>query len=319
MNIGEYMIRIRKKSPSNQTLEHLFLNIFQESPRFPNFICDFLHSFFPKDKKIWNENYSAIDGNNVLCEVAISPQNRKSARWHIDRLSISQCADEVIIKTIKYVMHEYGGDGVQTFITFVDDKMPPLKNLFKKGCDFMECARIEIWYSPETPSNNDYALKIFKEYNQDYLEQIVELYNEMIFPQYRQYLKITKENFKDKIKKSKMLRVLYDEANSKIEGYFLIFEKNEKYYLELLLSESCGSYYTEIVDYCTNYFEKFDILVKTYFSPSRHLKDALMKKQLGKKESYAILIKDYWAPEKQEDKQVVDITGLQMSANSLDG
>ena len=310
------MIRIRKNPPSNQPREHLFLNIFQERPKFPNCIFNFLHSFFPKDKKIWNENYSAIDGNVVLCEVSISPQSRKNARWHIDRLSVNKCADEVIIKTIKYVMNEYGGDGVQTFITFVDDKMPPLKNLFKSGCNFLEWSRIEIWNSPKTPSNNDYALKIFKAYHFDYLPQIVELYNEMIFPQFRQYLKITNENFKEKLKKTKMVRVLYDESNSKVEGYFLIFEKYGKYYLELLLSEAFGSYYTEIIDYCSNYFAEFNILLKTYFSPSRHLRDSLLKKGLTKKDSYAILIKDYWAPEKQEQSAATGLGALQANTSA---
>ena len=304
----------RVKFIKNLNFEHFPLNIFREMPESGNFIVEFAHSFLPVWQKTLSENYAAIEENDPLCEVSISPQSRKNARWKFDSLSIGKCSDDVISRLIKYVMNKYGGDGVETFITFVDDNMPELKELFKQGCSFRECGHLELWHGAGSKViDNSFNSKIFKDYNKKYLGQITELHNEMIFPQFRQALKIDKEDFKKRFKKAVLKKVLYNEAKTSVEGYFLIFKKNGKLYLESLLSEAFATYYPEILKACKEYLPETTILVKKYHTSSKILADELSQREFKKEASYAILIKDYWALVKEKEGSLL---GLSLNISS---
>ena len=293
---------------NNPNSKHFLLNIFDEVPKSNNFLVEFLHSLLPNWQKTIMENYAIIEDKKNLCELSILPQSRKNARWQINHLSVGECSDDVISRLIKYVINKYGGDGVETFITFVDDNIPELKELFKRSCNFRECAHLELWTGDSSKIIEDsYGPQIFKDYNSRYLKQIVELYNEMIFPQFRQALKIDKEDFKKRFKGAVFKKILYNEVTASVEGYFLIFRKNGKLYLESLLSEGFAIYYPEILKACKEYLNETTILVKKYHTSSKALVNELTQRGFGKNKSYAILVKDYWAPVKEKEESLLNL------------
>lgn len=303
-----------KRTKLNKTaeLEHFLLNIFEEMPNSENVLVEILHSFLPNCRKTITENYAAIEDEKHLCEVSITPQSRKNARWHINHLGVGNCSDEVISRLIKYVMNKYGGDGVETFITFINDNIPELKELFKRGCGFRECAHLELWGASSEKITPEPTTE-FKNYDKKYLNQIVELHNEMIFPQFRQALKIDKEDLRRRFNGAVFKKILVDETTHSVEGYFLIFKKNNHIHLELLLSEAFATYYPEVLNACRDYLNDATILVKKYHTSSKQLAEYLTQIEAEKKASYAILVKDYWAPVKGAEKSLF---GLSVNVSS---
>jgi hypothetical protein len=309
------MIKIKRiKSNNNSSLEHFLLNVFSQMPKINNPIYEFLHSFLPNNQKFLSENYAAIENGISLCEVSISPQSRKNARWHINRLSIGDCSDDMIAILIKYVMNKYGGDGVETFLTFVNENMPELKELFKKGCSFRECAHLELWNGDNSKIiDENLNTDFFKDYHPRYLSQIVELHNNMIFPQFRQALKIVEDDFRKRFKNSVFKKILYNEVTATVEGYFLIFKKNDKLYLDILLSDAFASYYPEVLKCCKSYLNDVTVLVKKYHTSSKILVENLSQKDFAKQASYAILVKDYWSVVKKENESILNL-GVNISS-----
>ncbi|MEI8377753.1 MAG: hypothetical protein WCF95_04355 [bacterium] len=309
------MIKIKRiKSNNNSSLEHFLLNVFSQMPKINNPIYEFLHSFLPNNQKFLSENYAAIEDGISLCEVSISPQSRKNARWQINRLSIGDCSDDMIAILIKYVMNKYGGDGVETFLTFVNENMPELKELFKKGCSFRECAHLELWNGDNSKIIDDNLnTDFFKDYHPRYLSQIVELHNNMIFPQFRQALKIVEDDFRKRFKNSVFRKILYNEVTATVEGYFLIFKKNDKLYLDILLSDAFASYYPEVLKCCKGYLNDVTVLVKKYHTSSKILVENLSQKDFAKQSSYAILVKDYWSVVKKENESILNL-GVNISS-----
>lgn len=298
----------RTRFTNNPNFEHFLLNIFNEMPKSNNFLVEFVHSLLPNWQKTIMENYATIEEKKVLCEVSISPQSRKNARWQINRLSVGECSDEVILRLIKYVINKYGGDGVETFITFANENIPELKDLFKRGCGFRECAHLELWQGDTSKIIDDsFNPEIFKDYHSRYLKQIAELHNEMIFPQFRQALKIDKEDLKKRFNGAVFKKILYNEVTASVEGYFLIFKKNEKLYMEVLLSDAFATYYPEILKACKEYLNETTILVKKYHTSSKILINELSQKSFEKTASYAILVKDYWSPVKEKEESLLNL------------
>lgn len=303
------MIKIKRiKSHNDSSFRHFILNVFDELPQINNSLLENIHSFLPNNKKFMAENYAAVEDGKILCEASILPQSRKNVRWHINHLAVGEASDEVISRLIKYVVNKYGGDGVETFITFVEDDMPELKELFKRGCNFRECAHLELWGGDNSKIIDDnFNEDVFKDYHVRYLPQIVELHNNMIFPQFRQALKIVKDDFKKRFKSAVLKKVLYNEVTATVEGYFLVFKKNNKLYLDMLLSDAFATYYPEVLKCCKNHIGDVKILVKKYHTSSKILIDNLNQKGFEKKESYSILVKDYWAPVKQSEESLLNL------------
>lgn len=303
------MIKIKRvKSNNSNSLEHFLLNIFGQMPKINNPFHELFHGFLPNNTKFLSENYAAIEDKKSLCEVSISPQSRKNARWHINRLSIGNCSDDMIARLIKYVMNKYGGDGVETFITFVNEDMPELKELFKKGCNYRECAHLELWKGGSSKIiDENFNDNIFKDYHPRYLSQIVELHNNMIFPQFRQALKIVEDDFQKRFKTAVFKKILYNEVTATVEGYFLIFKKNDKLYLDILMSDAFTTYYPEVLKCCKNYINDTTILVKKYHTSSKILIENLSQKDFKRHSSYAILVKDYWSPVKKENESLLNL------------
>jgi hypothetical protein len=267
---------------------------------------EIIHSLLPNETKFWCEKYAAIEDKKILCEVSISPQSRKNARWHINHMAVGECSEDVISRLIKYVMNKYGGDGVETFLTFIDDNMPELKALFKQECSFRECAHLELWRAQQSKiTDENFNPDIFQDYHSKYLNQIVELHNNMIFPQFRQALKIGKDDFKKRFKGAVFKKILYNSATSSVEGYFLIFKKNGNFYLELLMSDAFATYYPEVLKACKLYLDDATILVKKYHTSYKILVEALSQSDFAKQESFAILVKDYWAQVKKTEESLL--------------
>lgn len=296
------MIRIRRITSRNIPIEQqLLLSIFEETPQSHNCIINFLHSFLPNGKKSITENFAAIEDKEVLSTISLKPQNRKNARWHINRLGFGKCSDETIAKLINYVVSKYGGEGVETFITFINDRKPELRELFIRGCNFRGGAHLNLWQgSCKNMHISNFNAKLFSDYKKEYAPLISQLHNQMIFPQYRQSLSIAPQDFKNRFKDAVASKVLYCESSNSIEGYFLVFKRQDKLYVELLLSEAYDKYYPEILKYCSEYInDNAYILVKKFHTSSKKLEETLESYNFVESASYAVLIKDYWAEIKQ--------------------
>lgn len=308
------MVRIRRiKSTEVNIQQQLLLNIFEEQSKNHNSFLEFLHSFLPNKIKRITENFAAIEDKKILSVISLKPQSRKNARWHINRLCVGDCTDETLIKLINFAVSKYGADGVETFITFINEKTPELKQLFLKYCNFRGGAHLNLWSgSSKKIPDNDFNKKLFSKNKKEYAPLIAQLHNQMIFPQYRQSLSIAPIDFKNRFKDSITNKVIYCESSNSIEGYFLIFKREGNLYLELLLSDAYDEYYPEILKYCSDYIEQgANILVKKFHTSSKKLEEVLDEYSFNENASYAVLIKDYWAEIKKPKKSSIAVGAAQ--------
>jgi hypothetical protein len=58
---------------------------------------------------------------------------------------------------------------------------------------------------------------------------------------------------------------------------------------------------------CKDYLDDATILVKKYHTSYKSLLEALAQRDFAKKDSYAILVKDYWAHSKTPEESVLNL------------
>jgi GNAT superfamily N-acetyltransferase len=127
--------------------------------------------------------FVAVSHNKVLGMIWLSRDGRHSRRWKIDHLILDpdSFSYDVGPQLINYVTNRYGGDGVQTFLAYVDQHYGTGLGLLK-SCGFRRCAR-QHYFVHRNPSNlklSPMSLEGLREATNDDCGKIASLYNETL-------------------------------------------------------------------------------------------------------------------------------------------
>jgi len=296
---------VDNEMPSNVLTEH----------NFTPFPLDVLHDLLPVDRKFLQESYVAVEDNEILGLIGIIADGHEKSRWKINRLILNTNAYDVGKQLVDYVVNKYGGAGIETFLTVIDDRHEEAISLFKNACMFRSCAQIQVW-SIDNLSDlvDNQEITDFVPQKPYHSQKLYELYQQALFPQFRPSLTKSPKDFEISLvmklqmslKKESIDRFVLNNPDKKsIEGYFTIYTADNKdFWFDVVLSLGYTEYYETILKFVVKFVTdknpsaKLNVYARKYFQNSSKLVDLLEKNNFKWSRSYQVLVKDYWKPAK---------------------
>ncbi len=268
-----------------------------------NIILRTINHFLPPTAKFLRESFNAIENRKILAQISIIPDSFSNFRCQFSSLKIKHGYDFLAKTLIDYVVNKYGGNGVSSFLVYIDENNPNIISLFKNGCGFRSCAKIDFY----TTNNLENSLSDFDENNFKDLEdsdvlELLEINTANIFPYFRPSLISDLKYFKQEFfKQSKNVFFKVFVVNSRPEGYFRIYSLDKKNFLvDIITSKAFEHCYSEIVAYIQyflrtkNDFESLTVLLKRYRETAQVLEKNLKFANYFISNATQILVKDYW-------------------------
>ncbi len=308
-NIEKVRKMIEYVSPRIST-DRLNENIFIHFP------FSSLHRLLPVNIKFLQESFVAVEGEKLLGLISLAPDGNQKTRWKINRLILNPDDYDAGKQLIDYVVNKYGGAGVETFITTINENYTEALALFKTACSFRNCSKIIIWEYEN--------LKIMENYeNQFFMRKIVpsdskklfELDCEALYPKCKTSLTKTKKDFEfgignyfaNKLKNHKIKRFALDNKTgadkNSIEGFLSIMTKDDaNFWIDITISLAYQEYYQDVLNfginqvYSVNPNGKLYIGVRDFQQTSNKMTEFLSANNFKQSGTYEILVKDYWRP-----------------------
>jgi hypothetical protein len=271
----------------------------------PIFPVSLIHDFLPVHLKFLTETYIAIEQGEILGTISLVPDGNVKTRWKISSLMLKENSYGVARQLIDFVVNKYGAIGVEVFLSIVDENNAEVITMFKEACGFRTCARIQI----RTNENlNDLSFKYeqnnFRNFNDNDLDELIEINTRNLFPQFRPTLLKSKYDFKRAYLssgKNDIFKILV--VDNKIAGYFKLFSTNGKdFWLDALTSEPYIEYYSDILGYAKDFiFSKnkdavLYVYAKKYRQTCLKFIEILEANQFKNINTSQVLVKDYWKP-----------------------
>jgi len=300
----------------------MFINPEQIHKFSGNVLVRIVNHIMPPTRKFLRETFNAIENNNIISQISLVPDNFSNIRFQISSLKIRQGNEFSAKPLIDYVVNKYGGNGVSSFMVYVEENYPQIISLFKNECGFRSCAKVEF-YTTDNLSNN---LTYFDNNNFKNLEEkdildLLEINTLNIFPHFRpaliSQLKVFKKKFL-KHTKNDFFKVFI--VNDKPEGYFRLYTNDgANFVADIITSKAYEQCYAEIIAYVQNHlksihkFKTLTILLKRYRETSSALEDCLKSSNYNLANTTHILIKDYWkrvSENQNEEKLLVFFNDL---------
>ncbi|OGH99686.1 MAG: hypothetical protein A2104_05120 [Candidatus Melainabacteria bacterium GWF2_32_7] len=324
------MIKIRKLKPADirkiqEMVEYIqpgHSSSFVSEDYFTLFPLDLFHNLLPPNMRFLQECFVAAEDKNLLGLIGLVPDGQQKTRWKINRLILDINAYEIGQQLIDFVVNRYGGSGVETFITTIDEKYPEAISLFKNACKFRSCSHIHIWEKDNLEINTDFKnIGLLREVKISDASKLRELDAQTLFPQFRTSLIKNIADYKfglknkifNQIKGFKIKRFVLDNPGiNSIEGYVLIMSKdNKNFWADIILSLAYQDYYEDILNYIIRYVKsqnenaKLHVYSRKYYQSNKKLVEVLAKQNFKPSHSFQVLVKDYWkiTPVTSEDKK----------------
>ena len=159
------------------------------------------HNLLPMNLKFLQENYVAMEGKKLLGLISLIPDCKQKTRWRINRLVLNANAYEIGKQLIDYVVNKYGGAGVETFLTIIDENHAETIALFKNACGFRSATKIQVWEKDDLDEQKlPINPNLFKELKYSDAKKLQELDQQSLFPQFRISLAKEEADFKFGIK-----------------------------------------------------------------------------------------------------------------------
>ena len=283
-----------------------------------------LHELLPVNLKFLQECYVAIEGEELLGLISLTPDGNQKTRWKINRLILNPNAYDAGKQLIDYVVNKYGGAGVETFITTIDENYTEALSLFKTACSFRNCSKVSIWEYENLKnyeiSENNVPLRTAK------LSDAKKIYGldcEALYPKFKTSLVKTENDFKfdlgnlliNKFKGHKVQRfVLENPQKELIEGFLSIMTKdNVIFWVDITLSLAYQEYYKDILNFAINHVfsinrdGKLYIGVRDFQQTSRKITEVLSQYNFKQNGNFEVLVKDYWRPAQYKTENKVPI------------
>ena len=292
-----------------------------EDKNLTHFPLNIFHKILPLHLKFMQEAYVAVEDNEPLGLISLVRDTK--TRWKINRLVLGMDAYDVGKQLIDYVVNKYGGDGVEIFLTIIDENCPEAIALFKNACSFRNSSKINIWecesFRPSKKGNFDFI----REARQDDVPKIIELDTEAIFPHLRPSLTRDVKDFRinsfsrfvDKFKKHKSYKYVLDNpGNNTFEGFLSIQTlDNIHFWVDTTLSFGFQQYYEELVSFAVreirqqNQDAKIYFGVKDHYQTGKFMTEFLSSQGFKMCGNFQVLVKDYWKPIKDYKEKGVPV------------
>ncbi|MDD3013941.1 MAG: hypothetical protein PHC34_09595 [Candidatus Gastranaerophilales bacterium] len=286
-------------------------NLISED-KFIIYPLNLIHNLLPVNMKFLQETYVAVEKKEVLGLISLTPDTKQKTRWRINKLILNVNAYDVGRQLIDFVVNKYGGAGVETFITILNETSAEAIALFKNNCGFRSCTNIHVFEKEQLQFNKElfFNCNLLREVKPSDAENLKEFDQQSIFPQYRISLMGNKSDFKIGLR-SKFANgiagytatkfIFEDPAKKLIEGYVNVTTKNgNDYWADIVLSLAFQDYYEDILNYITSYVKyqsddaKLSVYVRKYYQSSEKLSETLSNLNFTICQRYQVLVKDYW-------------------------
>jgi len=283
-----------------------------------------LHRLLPVNLKFLQEFYVAIEGEELLGLISLVSDGNQKTRWKINRLILNPNAYDAGKQLIDYVVNKYGGAGVETFLTTIDENYTEALALFKTACSFRNCSKINIW---EYENLKNYAVsenKIsLRTVELSDAKKLYELDCEALYPKFKTSLVKTENDFKfdlgnkfiNKLKDYKIQRFVFDNADkNSIESFLSVMTKdNDNFWVDITLSLAYQEYYEDILNFAINHVcsinqnGKFYIGIRDFQQTGKKMAEVLSQHAFRQSASFEVLVKDYWRPAEYATEKKVPI------------
>jgi len=157
-----------------------------------------LSQLLPLNLQFMPAIFVAAAHNKVLGLIWLSRDGRHSRRWKIDHLILDpeSFSYDVGTQLVNYVINRYGGEGVQTFLAYVDQYYNTGLGLLK-SCGFRRCGRLHSFSHPNPGQLKlePIALEGLREGSNADCSRLAALYNDALPPEARVCLEKSWKDF----------------------------------------------------------------------------------------------------------------------------
>jgi len=280
----------------------MFINPEQIQKYSSNIFARSLNHILPPAKKFLRESFNAIDDGKIIAQISLVPDKFSKLRYQISSLKFRHGSEYIAKTLIDYAINKYGGNGVSSFLVYIDEENPSIISLFKQDCGFRSCAKIEFYQTTSLSDNLEFDANNFKDLEKKDITELLEINTANIFPHYRPTLTSKLKDFHQKFAK----HTKYDYfkvfvVNNRPEGYFRLYDNGQgNFVADIITSKPYEQCYKEIIAYIENYLKKEEefssltILLKKYRETSTELENTLKTLPYNITNSTHILVKDYW-------------------------
>lgn len=252
--------------------------------------------------------------DKVLGLIWLSRDGRHARRWKIDHLVLDPEASSYDVGTqlINYVINRYGGDGVQTFLAYVDQYYNTGLALLK-SCGFRRCGRMHYFSRrgsfPARKGDESASPVGLREIRSGDALRLATLYNEILPPEARVCLEKSARDFRrglpssigEKLQGGFFKRwVIEDAARDCLIAAIEISTCNyEEFYLSLLVHPAWETLYEDVLAYAIRQVSGMTSQATLHadcFEFCRKGLETLEGSGFQRNAIAEILVKDYWIP-----------------------
>jgi ribosomal protein S18 acetylase RimI-like enzyme len=262
--------------------------------------------------------FVAAAKQKVLGLIWLNRDGQCPHRWRIEHLILDPEASSYDIGTqlVNYVINRYGGEGVQTFLAYVDHYYRTGLDLLKT-CGFRQCNRIHYFshLNPTKTGLSGVTLKGIRESQGQDAEELANLYNMMLPPAARICMKKTSADFQGTLIHTVINRmkglffkrwVIEDQARDSLIAAIELSSVNyQDFSSVILINPGWEEVFGEVLTFMMQ-----QVLLMT--SNSRiHIEcaeknttqiEVLEQMGFAKTSTVEVLVKDYWIPVESSGK-----------------
>jgi len=256
--------------------------------------------------------FIAAAENKVLGLIWLSPDGRHYRRWKIDHLILDPDSSSYDVGTqlVHYVINRYGGEGVQTFIAYVDQYHNTGLALLK-SCGFRRCGRMH-YFSHQNPTAlklSPISLEGLRESSNGDCNRMATIYNDGLPPEARVCMEKSGRDFyrspskriADKAKGLFYKRwVVQDMARDCLTAAIELSSADyQEFYINVLTAPGWESSYRDALTYAIQQVLLITGGGKIYIDClefNKHGIEVLEQMGFHRASIAEVLVKDYWIP-----------------------
>lgn len=255
--------------------------------------------------------FVAVSHNKVLGLIWLSKDGAQSRRWKIDHLILDpeSCSYDVGAQLVNYVINRFGGDGVQTFLAYVDQYYNTGLALLK-SCGFRRCGRQHAFmHNQPAQLKNGSTLEGLREYASSDSKALCALYNSTLPPEarlslekhWRDFQRPFPTHFSDKLKGVFIKRwVVQDMARDHLVAAIEISTADYKdFYVNLIVHPGWETLYPDALSYAIGQILLITTNARVFtdcFEFHKLTLETLESLGFQRTSIAEVLVKDYWIP-----------------------
>lgn len=256
--------------------------------------------------------FVATSRNKVLGLIWLSRDGAQSRRWKIDHVILDpeSCSYDVGAQLVNFVINRFGGEGVQTFLAYVDQYYNTGLALLK-SCGFRRCGRLHafVHHNPNQMKLEPINLEGLRESTCEDARSLSVLYNESLPTETRISLEKHPRDFNrtvpkvfwDKLRGLFFKRwVIEDVARDHLVAAIELSTHNyQDFYISLIVHPGWDHLYRDALTYVTQQIllttSSAQIFIEC-FEFHKHGIETLEELGFQRTSIAEILVKDYWIP-----------------------